>query len=76
MTRVKVGGQLVVRQSPRSARPERLNENLERAVLSRAEHAAMVAALERIDRVAERVGTAWKTNRSALEAVQEQRRDL
>ncbi len=76
MTRVKEGGQLVVRRSPRSPQPERSNENLEPVVLSRAERAATIAALKRIDRVAERVGAAWKTNKSALEAVQEQRRDL
>lgn len=73
---MKEGGQLMVRRSPRSPRPEHLNEDLERVVLSRAERAAMIAALKRIDRVAERVGAAWKTNKSALEAVQEQRRDL
>ncbi len=76
MTRVKAGGQVVVRRAPRALQPERLDQNLERVVLSPAERAAMIAALKRIDRVAERVGAAWKTNKSALEAVQEQRRDL
>jgi len=74
--RANARGQLLVRRSPRYPRPERLNENPERDVLSPPERAAMLAALERIDRVAERVGAAWKTNKSALEAVQEQRRDL
>lgn len=40
------------------------------------ERAAARAALDGLDRVAAQVGAAWKSDKSALEAVQEQRRDL